>query len=79
MSDSFTAPCPIARRAEKPVPTPKSIRPGASLFKDAKAQAVAGAMRLEGTSTPVPRRMRLVLIAAAAMATNGSAVSIWVS
>ena len=66
MSASFIAPSPMARRAEKPVPTPKSIRPGAMPFSVAKALAVTAAMRFDGTSTPVPRRMREVFIAAAA-------------
>ena len=73
------APRPIARRPVKPVPRPMSIRPGASLFSEAKALAVTAAMRLEGISTPVPRRMRLVFTAAAPMATKQSALSIWVS
>ena len=63
----------------KPVPTPKSIRPGASAFNDANAAAATGAMRFDGTSTPVPRRMRDVCIAAAAIATKQSAQSICVS
>ena len=79
MSASFMAPRPMARRAEKPVPTPKSMRPGARPFSVAKALAVTAAMRLDGTSTPVPSRMRLVFIAAAPMATKQSAVIIWVS
>ena len=70
ISASFIAPSPIARRAEKPVPTPKSIRPGASPFNVANAFAVTAAMRFEGTSTPVPSRIREVFIAAAAIATN---------
>lgn len=69
----------MARRPVKPVPTPKSIRPGASLFRVAKALAATGAMRLDGISTPVPRRMRLVFTAAAPMATKQSALSICVS
>ena len=73
------APKPIARRAVKPVPTPKSMRPGASLFSVASALAVTGAMRFDGTSTPVPSRMRLVLTAAAPIATKQSALSICVS
>ncbi len=73
------APSPIARRAENPVPTPKSMRPGAIAFSVAKALAVTAAMRLEGTRTPVPRRMREVFSAAAPIATNGSAVISWVS
>jgi hypothetical protein len=75
----LTAPRPIARRAVKPVPIPKSIRPGASLLSEAKALAAAGAMRFDGTRTPVPRRIHVVFIAAAAIATNGSALSICVS
>ena len=79
MSASFIDPKPMARRAEKPVPTPKSRRPGAIAFKVAKALAVTAAMRLDGTSTPVPRRIFDVFIAAAPMATKQSAVIIWVS
>ena len=79
MSDCFMAPRPMVRRPVKPVPTPKSIRPGASRFSEAKALAVTGAMRLVGISTPVPRRMREVCTAAAPMATKQSAQSIWVS
>ena len=56
-SASFIAESPIARRAEKPVPTPKSIRPGAIAFKVAKAQAVTAGIRLVGTRTPEPSRM----------------------
>ena len=41
--------------------------------------AVTGAMRLDGTSTPVPSRMRLVLTAAAPIAVKQSAVTIWLS
>ena len=41
--------------------------------------AATGAMRLDGISTPVPSRIRVVFIAAAAIATKGSALSIWVS
>jgi hypothetical protein len=41
---------PMVFRPVKPVPTPKSIRPGASLFSDASALAVTGAMRFEGIS-----------------------------
>jgi len=69
----------MARLPVKPVPTPKSIRPGASLFNDAKAFAATGASRFDGINTPVPRRILVVLIAAAAIATNGSVLSIWVS
>ncbi len=79
MSASFIAPSPIARRAEKPVPTPKSIRPGANWLSVANALAVTAAMRFDGTSTPVPRRMREVFTAAAPIATKQSAVSICVS
>ena len=76
MSASLTAPSPIARRPVKPVPTPKSIRPGASLFNEANAFAATGAMRFDGMRTPVPSRICVVFIAAAAIATNGSALSI---
>ncbi len=79
MSASLTAPSPIARLPVKPVPMPKSIRPGASLLSEAKALALTAASRFDGMSTPVPSRMRVVFIAAAAIATNGSALSIWVS
>jgi len=79
ISESFIAPSPIARRPVKPVPTPKSIRPGANLLSEAKAFAVTGAIRFDGIKTPVPRRILVVLIAAAAIATNGSALSICVS
>ena len=79
MSASLTAPSPIARRPVKPVPTPKSIRPGANLFSEAKAFAVTGAIRFDGINTPVPSRILVVLTAAAAIATNGSALSICVS
>ena len=79
MSASFTAPRPMVRRPVKPVLMPNTMRPGASLFSEASAVAATGAMRLEGISTPVPSLMRVVFIAAAAMATNGSALSICVS
>ena len=79
MSASLTAGRPMVRRPVKPVLMPKSIRPGASLFSEASALAATGAMRLDGISTPVPRRMRVVCIAAAAIATKGSALSICVS
>src|SRR6516164_6757663 len=79
MSASLIAPSPIARLPVKPVPTPKSIRPGANLFSEAKALAVTGAIRCEGISTPVPSRIFVVFTAAAAIATNGSALSICVS
>ena len=76
LSFTFIAPKPIARRAVKPVPKPKSMRPGASWFSVASALAATGAMRFDGTNTPVPRRMRLVFTAAAPMATKQSALSI---
>ena len=79
MSSSFTGPSPIVRRAVKPVEMPKSMRPGASAFSEARALAATGAMRLEGMSTPVARRIFEVCTAAAPMATNMSALSIWVS
>ena len=79
ISASRIAPRPIARLPVKPVPTPKSIRPGASLLSEAKAFAVTAASRFDGISTPVPSRMRVVFSAAAAIATNGSALSICVS
>ncbi len=79
MSASFIAPNPIARRAENPVPTPKSMRPGARPFSVAKALAVTAANRFDGTSTPVPRRILQVFIAAAPIATKQSAVIICVS
>src|SRR5262249_2030835 len=69
----------MARRAVKPVPMPKSIRPGAIPFNVAKALAVTAAMRFDGTRTPVPRRIREVLSAAAAIATKQSPVIICVS
>jgi len=78
-SRSVIAPRPMARRPVKPVPRPMSIRPGASLLSEAKALAVTAAMRLEGISTPVPRRMRRVFTAAAPIATKQSALSICVS
>ena len=79
MSSSFTGRSPMVRRAVKPVEMPKSMRPGASAFSDASALAATGAMRLEGISTPVPRRIRDVCTAAAPIATNMSALSICVS
>ena len=48
-------------------------------FNVANAFAVTAAIRFDGTNTPVPRRIRRVLAAAAAMATKQSALSIWVS
>jgi hypothetical protein len=53
--------------------------PGANLFSEAKAFAVTGAIRFDGINTPVPSRILVVLSAAAAIATNGSALSICVS
>ena len=79
ISASVTAPRPIVRRAVNPVEMPKSIRPGASLLSEASALAVTGAIRFDGTTTAVPRRIREVSMAAAAMATNTSAFSSWVS
>jgi hypothetical protein len=73
MSASFTGGRPRVRRAVKPVEMPKSIRPGASALRLARPLAVTGAMRFDGISTPVPRRIRDVFIAAAASATNTSA------
>jgi hypothetical protein len=70
---------PMVRRPVKPVPTAKSMRPGASALSEASALAVTGAIRFEGISTPVPSRMREVCIAAAPMATNSSALRSWVS
>ena len=49
------------------------------MFSVAKALPVPAAKRLDGISTPVPSRMRLVFIAAAPIATKQSALSIWVS
>src|SRR3954471_4805827 len=45
ISASLMASSPIARRALKPVPMPKSMRPGASLLSVANAFAVTPAMR----------------------------------
>ena len=78
-SASFTGPRPIVRRAVKPVETPKSIRPGASAFRLASPLAATGAMRLDGIITPVARRIVEVCMAAAAMATNSSALRSCVS
>ena len=78
-SASRMARSPIVARAVNPVPTPSSIRPGASRLSDATAFAVTGAMRFEGTSTPLPRWIRDVLAAASARPTNTSAHSICVS
>ena len=69
----------MVRRAVKPVEIPKSMRPGASAFSDASALAATGAMRFEGISTPVARRILEVCTAAAPMATNTSALSNCVS
>jgi hypothetical protein len=69
----------MVRRAVKPVPIPQTTRPGASRLSEASAFAATGAIRFEGIITPVPRRMRDVRTAAAAIATKGSAQSIWVS
>jgi len=79
ISASLIAPSPMARRPVKPVPTPKSILPGASLLSEAKALAATASIRLDGIRTPVPSRMRVVFTAAAAIATKGSALSICVS
>ena len=49
------------------------------MLSEAKALAATAATRLDGISTPVPRRMRVVFTAAAAIATKGSALSICVS
>ena len=62
------------RRPVKPVPTPKSIRPGARALRLASALAATGASRLDGISTPVPSRMRSVFMAAAVIDTNSSAL-----
>jgi hypothetical protein len=70
---------PMVLRAVNPVPTPSSMRPGARRESVATAAAVAGAMRLVGTSTPVPRWMREVRSAASAIDTNTSAAIICVS
>ncbi len=73
-------PSPIVRRAVKPVATPKTILPGASAFRDARPLAAAtGAMRLLGTSTPEPMRIRVVRAAASAAATRKSVQSSCVS
>jgi len=66
---------PIVRRPVKPVPTPKSIRPGASLLSVARPLAATGEIRLEGMSTPVPSLIRLVARAARAMQTKTSGLS----
>jgi len=69
----------MVRRPVKPVPTPKSIRPGASLFRVARPLAATGEMRFEGMRTPVPSRILLVDRAASAIQTNTSGFSSWVS
>ena len=53
--------------------------PGASALSDMRALAATGAMRFEGISTPVPRRILDVVTAAAPMATKISAFSNCVS
>jgi hypothetical protein len=50
-----------------PVPTPQSMRPGASAFSVASAFAATGAIRFEGMSTPVASRIFLVAFAQSAM------------
>ena len=65
IADSFTGPRPIVLRAVLPVEMPKSTRPGASAFTEASAFAATGAIRLLGISTPLPRRIFDVTIAAA--------------
>lgn len=79
MSSSLTAESPIVRRAVKPVEIPISMRPGASALIDASALAATGAMRPSGTSTQVPSLIFAVCIAAAAMPTNTSQLSIGAS
>jgi hypothetical protein len=79
MASSVTGPSPMVRRAVKPVEMPKSTRPGARALSDASALAATGAMRFDGISTPVARRIRDVFTAAAPMATNMSALSSCVS
>ena len=78
-SESFIGPRPIVLRAVKPVLTPNTTRPGASRLSDASALAATGAIRFEGTSTPVPSTIFDVRAAASAIATNTSAQSICVS
>jgi hypothetical protein len=56
----------------KPVEMPKSIRPGASALSVASPLAATGAMRLDGISTPVPRRIFVVCMAAAAIEAKSS-------
>ena len=71
MSLIFIAPKPIARRAVKPVPTPKSMRPGASWLSVAMALAVTGAMRFDGTSTPVLGQFYSIIVMLIFLALNG--------
>ena len=73
MSASFTGRSPRVRRAVKPVEMPKSIRPGASALRVASPLAATGAMRFDGISTPVPRRIFVVCMAAAAIEAKSSA------
>ena len=75
MSASFCAGRPIVLRPVKPVPTPKTTRPGASAFSEAKPFAATGAIRFVGMSTPVASLMRDVCSAASAIATNTSVYS----
>ena len=79
MSASFTRLSPMVRRPVKPVEIPNSMRPGASALSEPSALAATGAMRFDGISTPVASRIFLVCIAAAAMATNTSALRSCVS
>ena len=65
---------PTVRLAVNPVDMPHTMRPGASALSEASAEAATGAIRFDGMSTPVPSFMRDVCIAAAAMATNTSAL-----
>ena len=69
----------MVRRPVKPVPTPMSMRPGASALRLARAFAATGASLLVGMSTPVPSRIRSVFIAAAVMETKRSALMSWES
>ena len=79
MSLTVIAPKPMARRAGEAGADAEIDAAGRQLVERASALAVTGAMRFDGTSTPVPSRMREVCIAAAPMATKQSALSIWVS
>ena len=79
IASSVTGPSPMVRRTVNPVEMPKSTRPEASALSEASALAATGAMRLEGISTPVASRMRVVCTAAAPIATNMSALRSWVS